>query len=115
MEKKLDNLTDKLMGALKTGTQTPEEEQEKSDLGRKVPCRMYLQFSIFLFQGKCAACGTSIEDSAVLAGGETFHQDCFTCTHCQVKLCGKHVLVWCGIVLGLVGLVFALVWMTLTL
>ena len=47
MEKKLDNLTDKLLGALKTGTQTPEEEQEKSDLGRKVPCRMYLQFSIF--------------------------------------------------------------------
>ena len=36
MEKKLDNLTDKLLGALKTGTQTPEEEQEKSDLGRKV-------------------------------------------------------------------------------
>merc|ERR1712192_23362 len=68
LEKKLDTLTDKLLGALKTGTQTPEEGQEKSDLG------------------KCAACGTSIEESAVLAGGETFHQDCFTCAHCQGRL-----------------------------
>ena len=105
MEKKLDNLTDKLMGALKTGTQNPEEEQEKSDLGRKVPCRMYLQFSIFLFQGKCAACGTSIEDSAVLAGGETFHQDCFTCTHCQVKhglTCSS--MVWYCVRCGLIWL-----------
>jgi len=68
LEKKLDNLTDKLLGALKTGTQTPEEGQEKSDLG------------------KCAACGSSIEESAVLAGGETFHQDCFTCNHCQGRL-----------------------------
>ena len=33
MEKKLDNLTDKLLGALQTGTQTPEDGQEKSDLG----------------------------------------------------------------------------------
>ena len=33
LEKKLDNLTDKLLGALQTGTQTPEEGQEKSDLG----------------------------------------------------------------------------------
>merc|ERR1711971_163563 len=68
LEKKLDNPTDKLLGALKTGNQTPEEGQEKSDLG------------------KCAACGTSIEESAVLAGGETFHQDCFTCNHCQGRL-----------------------------
>jgi len=68
LEKKLDNLTDKLLGALQTGTQTPEDGQEKSDLG------------------KCAACGSSIEESAVLAGGETFHQDCFTCTHCQGRL-----------------------------
>merc|ERR1712032_85492 len=68
LEKKLDNLTDKLLGALQTGTQTAEEGQEKSDLG------------------KCAACGSSIEESAVLAGGETFHQDCFTCTHCQGRL-----------------------------
>merc|ERR1719158_2546182 len=68
LEKKLDKLTDKLLGALQTGSQTPEEGQEKSDLG------------------KCAACGISIEESAVLAGGETFHQDCFTCTHCQGRL-----------------------------
>ena len=31
MERKLDNLTDKLLGSLKTGGQDPEEE--KSDLG----------------------------------------------------------------------------------
>merc|ERR1712192_313257 len=71
LEKKLDNLTDKLLGALKTGTQTPEEGQEKSDLG------------------KCAACGSSIEESAVLAGGETFHQACFTCSTCQKPIAGK--------------------------
>ena len=33
LEKKLDKLTDKLLGALQTGAQTPEEGQEKSDLG----------------------------------------------------------------------------------
>merc|ERR1712038_254148 len=64
LERKLDNLTDKLLGSLKTGGQDIEEE--KSDLG------------------KCSACDKKIEESAVLAGGETFHQDCFTCSHCQV-------------------------------
>merc|ERR1711963_666153 len=66
LERKLDNLTDKLLGSLKTGGQDPEEE--KSDLG------------------KCSACDKTIEESAVLAGGETFHQDCFTCSHCQGRL-----------------------------
>ena len=33
LERKLDNLTDKLLGSLKTGDQGPDPEEEKSDLG----------------------------------------------------------------------------------
>ena len=42
------------------------------------------QYFITTIEGKCSACDKTIEESAVLAGGETFHQDCFTCSHCQV-------------------------------
>merc|ERR1712156_951827 len=69
LERKLDNLTDKLLGSLKTGGQDPEEE--KSDLG------------------KCSACDKTIEDASVLVNGKPSHPNCFSCSTCHKAIDGK--------------------------
>lgn len=67
LEERLESLTDKLVDALKVGTDisSPEEATEKGDLG------------------KCVTCSLEIVDQAVLAGGNTYHSSCFTCHHCR--------------------------------
>lgn len=76
-EKKLENLTDKLLDAFKQDAEDvdPEPVIEKDDLGY------------------CETCGLPIQESAVLAGGQTFHQHCFTCNHCGDILGSKFYVV----------------------
>merc|ERR1711962_1336955 len=68
LEKKLENLTDKLLESFKPDSDVTATARTEDDLGT------------------CHSCHLSITDSAVLAGGHTFHQDCFTCTHCHKRL-----------------------------
>jgi len=64
----LENLTDKLLESFKPDSDVTATARTEDDLGT------------------CHSCHLSITDSAVLAGGHTFHQDCFTCTHCHQRL-----------------------------
>jgi len=43
--------------------------------------------------GLCLKCDRNIEAEAVMAGKDTYHQDCFTCTHCGIRLDGKYFIV----------------------
>jgi len=76
LEKKLDNLTEKLVDAF----------DQKSELNWKDDAKT-------VALGSCTKCMVDISDSAVLAGTFTFHPECFTCTHCGDRLGAKYYCV----------------------
>jgi len=69
LESKLDNLTDKLLNAFDGKNDEVEWQNGKP--------------SMF---NSCHGCGELIKEDTILAGPHHYHQECFSCEHCNVSL-----------------------------
>ena len=65
-------------------------EAEVDDLTEKLKAAMASGGEIESSLGSCSRCGEEIGDKSVLVGTETFHEGCFVCSVCIVRLTGRY-------------------------
>ena len=65
-------------------------EAEVDDLTEKLKTAMASGVKIESSLGSCSRCGEEIGDKPVLVGTETFHEGCFVCSVCIVRLTGRY-------------------------
>ncbi|XP_023343817.1 thyroid receptor-interacting protein 6 isoform X2 [Eurytemora carolleeae] len=75
LENDLEKLTMNMVNSM-NGFQEEEEEDEEREV-----------------LGSCFKCNRKILNQSVLAGEKKFHEDCFTCKHCNIRLAGKYFVV----------------------
>ena len=68
-------------------------EAEVDDLTEKLKTAMASGEQIAISVGRCSGCREEITEASVLVGEETFHQGCFVCSECSVRLTGRYYLV----------------------
>ena len=68
-------------------------EAEVDDLTEKLKTAMASGEQIAISLGRCSGCREEITEASVLVGEETFHQGCFVCSECGVRLTGRYHLV----------------------
>ena len=76
IEKKVDNLTDKLIESF--SNDDIKWISEKESLGEHISTAQYKT----LIEGECKSCGEKIFEEGIQTGDDMYHQECFKCAHC---------------------------------
>jgi len=65
-------------------------EAEVDDLTEKLKTAMENGEEIPVSVGRCAGCKEEISDKSLLVGDKTYHEPCFVCAKCGVRLTGRY-------------------------
>ena len=68
-------------------------EAEVDDLTEKLKTAMASGVKIESSLGRCSSCREKISEKSVLVGEETYHEGCFVCFVCSIRLTGRYYLV----------------------
>ena len=65
-------------------------EAEVDDLTEKLKTAMASGGKIESSLGRCSSCKEEISEKSVLVGEETYHEGCFVCSVCSIRLTGRY-------------------------